>query len=82
MWKWVNLSQFTSNAGFTVNAGSLTQTFQIGARENGLDMDEIAFGSAGTAFTVSNLDMGTVPGSDLNTNVLSGPGWDLTFSPI
>jgi endo-1,4-beta-xylanase len=40
MWKWLNLSQFTSQSGFTVTAGNLTQTFQIGARENGLDMDK------------------------------------------
>lgn len=73
MWKWINLSQFTSQAGFIVAAGNLTQTFQIGARENGLDLDAFAFGSAGTAFTVSNLDTGTIPGSGINTNVFIGP---------
>ena len=30
-WKWINLSQFTSQTGFTVSAGNLPQTFQIGA---------------------------------------------------
>ncbi len=59
MWKWVNLSQFTGQAGFTVNAGSLTQTFQIGAREDGLDMDKFVFGTASDTFTVSHLDSGT-----------------------
>jgi glucuronoarabinoxylan endo-1,4-beta-xylanase len=59
MWKWINLSQFTGQPGFTVSAGNLTQTFQIGARENGLDLDKFAFGTAGYAFTVSNLDNGT-----------------------
>ena len=73
MWKWINLSQFTSSAGFTVSAGNLTQTFQIGARENGLDLDKFAFGTAGAAFTVSNLDTGTVPISNLNTNLFVGP---------
>ena len=75
MWKWINLSQFPpSQSGFTVSAGNLTQTFQIGARENGLDLDKFAFGTAGTAFTVSNLDTGTIPpASNVNTNTFSGP---------
>ena len=74
IWKWINLSQFTSQAGFTVSAGSLTQTFQIGARENGLDLDKFAFGTVGTAFTVSNLDTGTIPPpSNINTNPFVGP---------
>ena len=37
----------------------MTQTFQIGARENGLDMDKFVFGTANYTFTVSNLDNGT-----------------------
>ena len=80
VWKWVNLSQFNpSNSGtetpitFTVSAGNLTQTFQIGARENGLDMDKFAFGTVGTSFTVSNLDTGTVPIYIVLTNTFSGP---------
>ena len=73
MWKWINLSQFTSQSGFTVSAGNLTQMFQIGARENGLDLDQFAFGSAGTAFTVSNLDNGTLPFFITLTNVFPGP---------
>ena len=59
MWKWINLSQFTGQPGFVVSAGNLTQTLQIGARENGLDLDKFVFGTAGYAFTVSNLDNGT-----------------------
>jgi glucuronoarabinoxylan endo-1,4-beta-xylanase len=59
VWKWINLSQFTSQAGFTVAAGNLTQTFQIGAREDGLGIDKFVFGSADYTFTVSNLDNGT-----------------------
>lgn len=59
VWKWLNLSQFTSQNGFTVTAGNLTQTFQIGAREDGLSLDKFVFGSAGYSFTVSNLDNST-----------------------
>jgi uncharacterized repeat protein (TIGR03803 family) len=73
MWKWINLSQFAGSVSFTVSAGSLTQTFQIGARENGLDMDKFAFGTWGTSFTVSNLDTGTVPPPSSLTNTFSGP---------
>ncbi len=74
MWKWINLSQFTSQSGFTVTAGNLTPTFQIGARENGLDFDKFAFGTSGTSFTVSNLDNGTLPpASNLNPNLFPGP---------
>ncbi len=77
MWKWINLSQFTSQSGFNVSAGSLTQTFQIGARENGLDFDKFAFGTAGLSFTVSNLDSGTLPTVNTNTgtgtNTFAGP---------
>jgi len=59
MWKWINLSQLMGQAGFTVSAGNLTQTFQIGGREAGLDMDKFVFGTASYTFTVSNLDNGT-----------------------
>lgn len=78
VWKWVNLSQFTTGSGetpitFTVTAGNLTQTFQIGARENGLDFDKFAFGTLGTAFTVSNLMTGTLPSTVTLTNTFTGP---------
>ena len=85
MWKWINLSQFTSHAGFTVAAGNLTQTFQIGARENGLDLDKFGFGTAGVSLAVSNLDSGTLPAvSNPPTNVFVGPeGLALhRFSPL
>ena len=59
MWKWINLSQFTSQPGFTVSTGNLTQTFQIGGRETNLCMDKFIFGTASYTFTVSNLDNGT-----------------------
>lgn len=59
-WKWINLSRETGNAGeapvtFVVPAGNLTQTFQIGSRENGLDIDKIAFGISSQEYTVEDL---------------------------
>ena len=62
VWKWVDMSKFTVNGSaattFTVAAGSLTQTFQIGAREDGLDFDKFVFGQSGLYFTVANLEAG------------------------
>ena len=58
VWKWVNLSVFTPGAAFTVSATNLTQTFQIGAHENGLDLDAFEFGLNTYTYTVSNLDSG------------------------
>jgi uncharacterized repeat protein (TIGR03803 family) len=81
VWKWINLSEYTGTAGgtpisFTVAGSNLPQTFQIGARENGFDIDKFAFGSAGTHFAVSNLDDGTLPSpppSITLTNHFPGP---------
>lgn len=67
VWKWIKLSAFNGGEApisFTVSAGTLTQTFQIGAREDGLDVDKIAFGVNGVYYTVSNLDNGQ-PGSTI-----------------
>ena len=58
VWKWINLSQFAPGPIFTVTNGGLTQTFQIGAREDGLDMDAFVFGLNGVSFTVADLDAG------------------------
>lgn len=61
VWKWLNLSTFNGGeapTAFTVTAGNLTQTFQIGAREDGLDIDKFVFGTTGLYFTVANLDAG------------------------
>ncbi len=61
VWKWLNLSKFDGGEppiSFVVPAGSLTQTFQIGAREDGLDIDKIVFGLSHLYYTVSNLDNG------------------------
>lgn len=73
IWKWVNLSQLANQAGSTVTSGSLTQTFQIGGRENGLDLDKFVFGTSGISFTVSNLDNGTMPAELQLTNTFAGP---------
>ena len=59
LWKWVNISKFTGGSTFTVPAGALTQTFQFGAREDGLYFDKFVFGDHGLYFTVANLDNGT-----------------------
>ena len=58
VWKWINLTSFTSQPGLTVAAGNLTQTFQIGAREDGLDIDKFVFGRSDYTFTVADLDSG------------------------
>jgi endo-1,4-beta-xylanase len=61
VWKWINLSEFTGDETplvFEVSEDGLTQTFQIGAREDGLDIDKIAFARADYFFTVSNLNNG------------------------
>ncbi|MBD0257857.1 MAG: endo-1,4-beta-xylanase [Cytophagales bacterium] len=61
VWKWVKLSDYTgaeTPIKFTVPEGSLTQTFQVGSRENGIDFDQFAFGRDGVFFTVANLDNG------------------------
>ena len=59
VWKWVNLSrnfyQGSVAISFTVE-DSLTRIFQIGAREDGLEIDKIAFGKSWLYFTVDNLD--------------------------
>jgi len=62
VWKWINLSQFNGDETpitFEVSSDGLTQTLQIGGREDGLDIDKIAFGRADYFFTVANLNNGT-----------------------
>lgn len=77
VWKWINLSEFMQDEPpviFDVPDGALTQTFQIGAREDGLDIDKLAFARADYYYTVSNLDNGE-PGS-------STPGGGGSMDPI
>jgi uncharacterized repeat protein (TIGR03803 family) len=78
VWKWLNLSQYSDGSSetpirFSVPAGALTQTFQLGAREDGLDFDKFVFGTTGASFTVSNLDTATVPSPPALTNIFAGP---------
>jgi endo-1,4-beta-xylanase len=59
-WKWVRLSAFNGGATplqFWVGGG-LTQTFQIGSREDGLDLDKLVFAPGGSVLTVDDLDNG------------------------
>ena len=55
---WINAAEVGQGGPFifTVGAESLTQTFQIAQRENGLDIDKIAFGNANLFYTVANLE--------------------------
>ena len=65
VWKWVNLSERTGGITFTVQSGQLTQTFQIGTREDGFAIDAFVFGTSDYTFTVADLDAGrdgTPPG--------------------
>lgn len=65
VWKWQKLSAFDGGEGpvsFVVTADNLTQTFQIGGREDGLDFDKFAFGFQGVFYTVNDLD-NRLPGS-------------------
>ncbi len=63
VWKWVN---FTKNAYQSAPADTfvisdpenLTRIFQIGAREDGLRIDKIAFGLSDFYYTVDNLNNG------------------------
>ncbi|MFZ0453758.1 MAG: endo-1,4-beta-xylanase [Ignavibacteriaceae bacterium] len=66
VWKWVNASKNTYSGAlgdtFYVGLDSLTKTFQIATREDGLDIDKIAFGKSSLFFTVGDLNNG-LPGS-------------------
>ena len=80
VWKWVNLSVFTGGNTFTVAEGELTQTLQIGAREDGLRIDKLIFAKEGLYYTVNNLNNGE-PGTTYHPD--EGPlgpplaeGWD------
>ncbi len=59
VWKWIDLSLVTPGVTFIVPGTNLTQTFQIGGRETGLDLDAFVFGLSGFTYTVSDLDNGT-----------------------
>lgn len=59
-WKWVNISQFLNAENpviYSVDSATDTLTFSIGAREDGLEIDKIAFGVSHLNFTVQNLEL-------------------------
>jgi endo-1,4-beta-xylanase len=67
VWKWVNITKNffpidTTGAPFHVSLDSLTKSFQIGSREDGLYFDKIAFGKSYLYYTVEDLDKG-LPGA-------------------
>ncbi len=81
VWKWVNVSKnnFAGGAGVTLSVGTdnLNKTFQIGSREDGLDIDKIAFGKANLLFSVNCLENG-LPGKTVlkavdSTLIWKGP---------
>jgi len=76
VWKWVNLSlnTYQSDQSISFNiVDSLTQTFQIGAREDGLDIDKLAFGKSYLYYTVENLDSAEAGSTELPAEVWEGP---------
>jgi endo-1,4-beta-xylanase len=62
VWKWIRLTNHPGTSGgigpnaWVVPEGNLTQTFNWGSREDGLFFDKLAFGPAGTCYTVAQLD--------------------------
>jgi endo-1,4-beta-xylanase len=65
--KWINLSEYNGGDApvvFDVQAGSLLQRIQLGAREDGLAIDKLAFVAADVSQTVAELDAG-LPGNIL-----------------
>jgi endo-1,4-beta-xylanase len=65
--RWINLSEFNGGEAplrFTVTEGALAQTLQIGAREDGLAIDKLAFVDSAVSQTVAELDAG-LPGNVL-----------------
>lgn len=67
VWKWMKFGTL-----FTVPSGSLTQTFQIGGREDGFSMDKFVFGPSSANLTVEELDSGMIA-PPANYEVFDGP---------
>jgi len=62
VWKWFNLSEFVETntdleepLTYTVPEGELTQTFEIGAREDGLYIDKLVFAPSSQVLTVAEI---------------------------
>ncbi|GAB5519816.1 MAG: hypothetical protein RhofKO_20670 [Rhodothermales bacterium] len=61
VWKWINLSRHDYGEApedFSVPFRRLTRTFQIGAREDGLEIDKLVFANPSLFYTVEDLDTG------------------------
>lgn len=76
-WKWVRISDFAGAElpyRFTV-AATRTLTWQIGSREDGLEIDKFAFGSADYSYTVGQLDRAEagIPHQPMNPDPAPGP---------
>ena len=59
-WKWINVSEYLNSENpvlFRVDNVTNSLNFSIGSRENGLDIDKIAFGNADLFYTVENLEL-------------------------
>jgi endo-1,4-beta-xylanase len=67
VWKWIRLTPTVGIIGgfgpaeWVVPAGSLSQTFAWGSREDGLLFDKFAFAPVQFCYTVANLDAGSAP---------------------
>ncbi|MGL5019310.1 MAG: choice-of-anchor tandem repeat GloVer-containing protein [Luteolibacter sp.] len=55
VWKWMKFATL-----FTVPSGSLTQTFQVGGREDGFSIDKFIFAPSSVSLTVGELDSGNI----------------------
>ena len=79
VWKWVNVSNNTYSGApgdsFYVSLDSLTKTFQIGSREDGLDIDKIAFGKSNLYYSVYALEKGLDGLTSIPTDTTSGIVW-------
>ena len=65
--RWINLSEFDGGEAplrFTVTEDALSQTLQLGAREDGLAIDQLALVASAVSQTVAELDAG-LPGNIL-----------------
>ena len=81
IWKWVNITKNfypgeSIGKAFFVGADTLTKTFQIASREDGLLFDKLAFGKYELYYTVNELDS-MLPGSAVwpgdSTKYYQGP---------
>ncbi|MEM6645878.1 MAG: endo-1,4-beta-xylanase [Bacteroidota bacterium] len=79
VWKWVNLSRNDFGEApedFSVPLRRLTRTFQIGGREDGLEIDKFAFVNPSLFYTVEDLDAGNAGRLRLAGNTPLALGFD------